>query len=75
MKLFRRRKNIVKYFAHNLSIVLAVVLIWRGIWYVIDGIDMLFFGGDHVITSIGGIILGVIILYWPDKDLKELGKL
>lgn len=63
------------YFARNLSIVIGLVLIWRGIWYVLDATDRAFFSGDHFYTAVGGIILGLLILYLPDHDLKELEKL
>jgi hypothetical protein len=63
------------YVARNLSIVIGLVLIWRGIWYVLDAIDYLIFGGYHMWTALGGIALGLLILYWPDKDLKEIEKL
>lgn len=65
----------LSYVVKNLSIVLGLVLIWRGTWYVLDGIDRFFFGNDHFYTAIGGIILGLIILYLPDHDLKEIQKL
>lgn len=63
------------YLAKNLNIVIGLVLIWRGIWYVLDGFDTLLFGGSHVWTALGGIALGLLLLYLPDKDLKELEKL
>jgi hypothetical protein len=72
------RKNtweIIRYFAKNISIVIGLVMIWRGIWYVLDAIDVLFFAGGHTITAVGGIVIGLIILYLPDKDLKEIEKL
>ncbi len=69
------KRNIIKYFAKNLSIVVGLVLIWRGIWYILDFIDNVFFGGSHIFTVVFGIILGLAILYIPDKDLKEISKL
>jgi len=63
------------YLAKNISIVVGLVLIWRGIWYVLDGLDLIFFGGLHTWSAIGGIVVGLIILYIPDKDLKEIEKL
>lgn len=63
------------YLARNLSIVIGLVLIWRGIWYVLDAVDVLLFGGYHLWTALGGIVLGLLVLYWPDKDLKEIEKL
>jgi hypothetical protein len=68
-------KLTLTYLAHNLSIVIGLVLIWRGVWYILDEIDKTVFGGSHVLTAIGGIVIGLIILYIPDKDLKEIGKL
>ncbi len=71
----QRKTSGFLYFARSFSIVLGLVLIWRGIWYVLDATDRTFFGGDHFYTAIGGIILGLLILYLPDHDLKELEKL
>lgn len=65
----------LKYLAKNISIVIGLVLIWRGIWYVLDGLDKWLFGGSHTWTALGGIIVGLIILYLPDKDLKEIEKI
>lgn len=67
--------QLVAYFARNIFIVVGLVLIWRGVWYVLDEIDILFFGQSHIVTTVGGIILGFLILYLPDKDLKEISKL
>ncbi len=61
--------------ARTLSIVVGVVLVWRGIWYILDNLDTYLFGGSHVWTAIGGIVLGLLILYLPDRDLKEIQKL
>jgi uncharacterized membrane protein YgaE (UPF0421/DUF939 family) len=68
-------KMTAAYFAKNLGIIVGIVLVWRGIWYVMDVIDLVFFGGKHIYTAIGGIIAGFLILYIPDKDLKEIEKL
>lgn len=67
--------NIVAYFAKNIAIVLGIVLVWRGIWELLDMADGFFFGGNHFYTAIAGIIIGLAILYFPDRDLKELEKL
>lgn len=69
------RRNLFIYFAKNISIVIALVLIWRGIWYSLDFIDGLFFNNIHIYSAVGGIVVGLIILYLPDKDLKEIEKL
>jgi len=72
------RKNIfktIRYFTKNIAIVIGLVLIWRGIWYVLDYFDILIFQGNHLPSAVGGIIIGLLILYLPDRDLKEIGKL
>ena len=72
----KKIKNLtLSYFIKNFSIVVGLVLIWRGIWYIMDWVDSMFFGSNHIWTALGGIILGLIILYIPDKDLKEIEKL
>jgi len=63
------------YFAKNLSVIIGIVLIWRGIWYTLDALDHLFFGGVHFWTGLLGIVLGLLVLYIPDRDLKEIEKL
>ncbi len=61
--------------ARSLSIVVGIVLIWRGIWYVLDIADVHFFQGSHLWTALLGIIVGLVIIYVPDKDFKEIEKL
>lgn len=64
-----------RYLAKNLATVVGLVLVWRGIWLMLDGVDILFFAGNHFWTALPGVILGLAILYFPDKDLKEIEKL
>lgn len=71
----RRKHHRVSYFASSFAVVLGVVLIWRGIWFILDWVDRQFLGGTHIFSAIGGIILGFAILYLPDRDLSELRKL
>jgi hypothetical protein len=65
----------LRYFSQNILIVLGLVLMWRGVWYVLDGLDYWLFGGSHTFTSLIGILIGLAILYLPDGDLKEISKL
>ncbi len=65
----------LSYFTSSFATVFGLVLIWRGIWYVFDSVDRNFFGGDHLMTALIGIFVGFLVLYLPDKDLKELRKL
>ena len=74
-KSVEQKQSIIRYFGRNLGVVIGLVLIWRGIWHILDAMDILVFNGNYLWTSIGGIILGLAILYLPDKDLKELEKL
>ena len=71
----KRNINVVQYFAKNLIAVAGIVLIWRGIWHILDHVDVTMFGGNKMFTAVGGIILGFLLLYLPDKDLKEIEKL
>lgn len=59
----------------NIFTVVGLVLIWRGIWYVLDWVDLSFFGGSHTWTAVVGVLVGLLILYIPDGDLKEIEKL
>ena len=68
-------KKKVKHFLKNLSIVVGLVLVWRGVWYFLDKLDLWLFGGHHEWTALGGIALGLLVLYLPDQDLKEIEKL
>jgi hypothetical protein len=63
------------YLAKNFGIIVGIVLIWRGIWIVLDAIDSYFFGGSPLYIGVIGIIIGFLILYIPDRDLKEIEKL
>lgn len=71
----RSKKELVRYFSKNLSIAVGLVLIWRGVWHLLDLFDKTFLANDHLLSAVAGIVLGVIILYLPDGDLKELEKL
>ena len=59
----------------NFMVAVAIILIWRGIWYFLDYLDLALFGGSHIWTAVVGVAVGILILYIPDKNLSELGKL
>jgi hypothetical protein len=61
--------------AYNITTVLGIVLVWRGVWYILDKFDTWLFGGSHLWTAVVGFIVGLAILYIPDKDLKEIEKI
>ena len=63
------------YLSSSITVVVGIVLVWRGIWYILDELDKWLFDGSHFWTSLVGVIVGLMILYFPDKDLKEIEKL
>lgn len=65
----------IKYFTKNISVAIGIILIWRGVWIMLDLIDKSLFGGNHITTAVLGIVVGIIILYLPDKNLKALERL
>lgn len=67
-----KSKLTVKYLTSHIIQVFGIVLVWRGIWHLFDEIDKIYFGGSHIFTAIVGIIIGIVILYVPDHNLKEL---
>lgn len=67
-----KAKHTIRYFANHLVIVFALVLIWRGIWVLLDIIDAWLFNSNHIITAIISVIIGFLLLYIPDHDLKEI---
>ena len=71
----KKKHKDLKYFVQTLFIVVGVVLVWRGIWHLLDFIEAKYFDGDLLWTSLVGILLGVVLLYIPDRDLKEIEKL
>ena len=75
--LHRKLKDgeLIRYMSQNLVIVTGLVLIWRGIWHILDAVDIYLLGGNPFITTILGIIIGFALLYIPDHDLKEIEKL
>lgn len=58
--------------AKSLSCVLGVVLIWHGIGWLLDIFAQQYFAGYESLFAMGALVLGVLILYLPDKDLSEL---
>ena len=71
----KQTQNIIKYFAEHVITVIALVMVWRGVWYILDGIDYWLFGGYGAWTGVLGLLVGIAILYIPDKKLKEIEKL
>lgn len=71
----KKKHKDFKYFVRTLAIIVGLVLVWRGIWHILDFIEEEYFGGELLWTGIVGVIVGVFLLYVPDRDLKEIEKL
>ena len=63
------------YLVKNIVIVIGLVLIWRGIWVLLDLLDYWLFGGSHIATAVIGIIVGFAFIYFPEKNLEILERL
>ena len=63
------------YFSKSIIIAIGLVLVWRGVWILLDLLDNWLFGGGHVITAVIGIIIGLLFLYFPERTLKTLERL
>ena len=59
----------------SILVMIGVVLVWRGMWLILDSIDIYIFGGTHIITGIIGVVLGFTILYYLDDELEGLSRL
>ena len=68
----KRRKRNLLYITGKFSVVFGLVLIWRGIWELLDAVDVWMFQGSHIWTALIGVLVGMAILYIPDNDLKEI---
>lgn len=59
----------IRHILKRLISVIGIVLVWRGVWYLLDYIDRTYFNGGHALTAIAGILIGSIILYIIDKEI------
>lgn len=63
------------YFLDSMRTIIAIVLVWRGVWYMLDAIDRWLFDGNHFLSAVAGVIIGVALMYIPKHDLKEINNL
>lgn len=66
------RKPSFKRHLHNFLIIVGIVLMWRGIWYILDRFDAAVFGGSHLLTAILGIAIGTALIYLLDWELEDV---
>ncbi|MBS3071136.1 MAG: hypothetical protein A2639_00435 [Candidatus Staskawiczbacteria bacterium RIFCSPHIGHO2_01_FULL_34_27] len=53
----------------TLLIAFAIISFWRGVWGLMD---VYLFPGNHFISYVASIIIGVAILYFNENLLKKL---
>ncbi|MDD2871436.1 MAG: hypothetical protein PHS49_05590 [Candidatus Gracilibacteria bacterium] len=70
----KKKPNIFKEeFFYNfriLILVISVIMIWRGVWNLIDHY---FFPDDFIFSNVATIVLGIIIMFMIEYDLEALG--
>ena len=56
-------------FFRNLTLILATILIWRGIW---NYADKYFFPNDFFMSNLLTIIVGIMLLFIFDSEVEEV---
>lgn len=59
------------HFFRNIFVGIGVIFVWRGAWNLMD---LYFFPLSPLWGNIGAIVLGIIIIYLPNRSLHELGE-
>lgn len=59
-----------EHFVRNIVVAIGVVLVWRWVWHLADEY---LFPNHYTLSSVVSLIIWVIILYFPEWDLKALG--
>jgi len=72
MPMFRHKPTFAIMLRESLLVIVGAVLIWRGIWILLDLIDLRFFGGSHGWSSTAGIVIGVMMVYFADRKLEDV---
>jgi hypothetical protein len=67
--------KIPKKLREAIFVMFGVVLVWRGIWLMLDTIDIYLFNGAHYVTGILSTIIGFTVLYYLDEEMEALDKL
>lgn len=66
-------------FFRSLYVVFGLVLVWRGVWVILDHVDYWVFGGDQLgeslMLAVITLIVGVALLYFHDHKIDEVGHL
>lgn len=62
---FRLHKKVL----YVLLVAVGMILVWRGVW---DLVDMYVFLENPLLSALISLFVGLVILYLPDQDIKEL---
>ena len=62
--------NLAPHFFEKIVLVIGVVLIWRGIWNLID---QYFLINNQLLSNLASVLLGLILIYLPDGNFDDLG--
>ncbi len=57
--------------ANTIVIVVGIIMLWRGVWGLLD---QYLFPGSPTLSSIVSILLGVLVLYLDDFKMDNLKK-
>lgn len=55
-------------FFRNLTLILATIFIWRGVWNLSD---KFFFPGNFLMSNFFTILVGLILLFVFDSEIEE----
>jgi len=70
-----KKPSFIHQLSDNLLTVLGLVLVWRGVWYALDGLDILLFGKNHVVSAAIGTVVGFALLYFPKRNFEKIERL
>lgn len=51
-----------QYISHSIIAMIGAVLVWRGLWRILDDVDVAFFGGDNFWFAVANVGIGILIL-------------
>ena len=72
MSLLKHKPSYAKVLRESIMMIVGAILIWRGIWVLLDVLDDRFFGGNHVWSAIVGIAIGAGIVMLADRELEDV---
>jgi hypothetical protein len=72
MSLLKHKQSLIKLLRESIMMIIGAILIWRGVWILLDLFDNRFFGGVHIWSAMGGIAIGAGIVYLADRDLEDV---